>query len=152
MDLALIDLVFCRNPFVGSRAIWNYEEIDQVVVTQCSMASIGFSSLVGTALRVTREEDCGASAEFTDGAPNTLAPVGAGTIQGVHIQNVRRLPLGERVTRTMTYQGTLALDGEREIFFQPGDVITCAVTRGGPMRVDAARAIEYARTHGCFQL
>ena len=52
----------------------------------------------------------------------------------------------------MTYQGTLALDGEREIFFQPGDVITCAVTRGGPMRVDAARAIEYARTHGCFQL
>lgn len=152
VDLALIDLVFCRNPFVGSRAIWNYEEIGQVVVTQCSMASIGFSSLVGTALRVTREEDCGASAEFTDGAPNTLAPVGAGTIQGVHIQNVRRLPLGERVTRTMTYQGTLALDGEREIFFQPGDVITCAVTRGGPMRVDAARAIEYARTHGCFQL
>ena len=67
-------------------------------------------------------------------------------------KDIRRLPLGERVTRTMTYQGTLALDGEREIFFQPGDVITCAVTRGGPMRVDAARAIEYARTHGCFQL
>ena len=77
---------------------------------------------------------------------------GAGTLQGVHIQNARRLPLGEPITRTMTYQGTLALDGEREIFFQPGDVITCAVVRGGPIRVDAARAIEYARTHGCFQL
>ena len=152
VDMALIDLVFCRNPFIGSKAIWNYEEIDQVVVTQCSMASIGFSSMVGAALSVSRDEDWGATAEFTDGLPNTLAPVGAGTVQGVCIQNVRRLPLGEPVTRTMDYQGTLALDGEREIFFQPGDVITCAVTRSGPLRVDAARTIEYARTHGCFQL
>ena len=52
----------------------------------------------------------------------------------------------------MDYQGTLALDGEREIFFRPRDEITCAVTRNGPLRVDARRAIEYARTHGCFQL
>lgn len=152
VDMALIDLVFCHNPFIGSKAIWNYKEIDQVVVTQCSMASIGFSSLVGTALRVGREEDCGAVAELADEAPNTLAPVGAGTLKGVCIRNARRLPFGEPVTRTMTYQGTLALDGEREIFFQPGDVITCAVTRGGPLRVDVARTIEYARTHGCFQL
>lgn len=152
VDLALIDLVFCRNPFVGSKAIWNYEEIDQVVVTQCSMASIGFSALVGTALQVSREDAWGATAEFTGGVPNTLAPVGAGTVRGVHIENARRLPLGEPVTRTMTYQGTLALDGEREIFFQPGDVITCAVTRNGPLRVDVAKTIEYARTHGCFQL
>lgn len=151
VDLALIDLVFCRNPFVGSKAIWNYEEIDQVIVTQCSMASIGFSSLVGTALSVSRADECGAAAEFTGGPPNTLAPVGAGTVQGVCVQNARRLALGEPVTRTMTYQGTLALDGEREIFFQPGDVITCAVTRKGPMRVDVARAIELARTRGCFQ-
>ena len=152
VDIALIDLVFCRNPFVGSKAIWNYDEIDQVVVTQCSMASIGFSSLVGSALYVGRQEDCGATAEFTDGPPNTLAPMGAGTVRGVCIQNAHRLPLGEPVTRTMTYQGTLALDGEREILFQPGDVITCAVTRNGPMRVDVARTIEDARTHGCFQL
>lgn len=152
VDIALIDLVFCRNPFVGSRAIWNYEEIDQVVVTQCSMASIGFSSLVGSALHVERKDDCGAMAEFTDGPRNTLAPVGAGTVQGVCVQNARILPLGEPVTRTMTYQGTLALDGEREVFFQPGDVITCAVTRKGPMRVDVANTIEYARTCGCFQL
>ena len=94
----------------------------------------------------------GTAAEFTDGPPNTLAPVGAGTVRGVHIQNVRRLALGEPLTRVMDYQGTLALDGEREIFFRPGDEITCAVTRNGPLRVDARRAIEYARTHGCFQL
>ena len=63
--------------------------------------------------------------------------MGAGTVQGVCVQNVRRLALGEPVTRTMDYQGTLALDGEREIFFQPGDEITCRVTRNGPLRVDA---------------
>ena len=152
VDIALIDLVFCRNPFIGSEAIWNYEEIDQVVVTQCSMASIGFSSLVGAAIRVGRQEEWGATAEFTGGRPNTLAPVGAGTVRGVRVRNVRRLALGEPVTRTMDYQGTLALDGEREIFFQPGDVITCKVTRNGPLRVDVDTAIESARIRGCFQL
>lgn len=151
-DIALIDLVFCRNPFIGSKAIWNYEEIDQVVVTQCSMASIGFSSLVGSVMHVDRQEDLGATAEFTSGRPNTLAPVGAGTVRGVCVRNARRLALGEPLTRTMNYQGTLALDGEREIFFQPGDVITCKVTRNGPLRVDVASAIEWARIHGCFQL
>ena len=152
VDIALIDLVFCRNPFVGSKAIWNYEEIDQVVVTQCSMASIGFSSLVGAAIRVDRWENCGATAEFTNGKPNTLAPVGAGTVRGVCVQNVRRLALEEPVTRIMDYQGTLALDGEREIFFQPGDNITCKVTRNGPLRVNTDVAIEAARLRGCFQL
>lgn len=151
-DIALIDLVFCRNPFVGSKAIWNYEEIDQVVVTQCALSSIGFSSLVGAAIHVDRREDCGATAEFTNDRPNTLAPVGAGTVRGVCVRNVRRLALEEPLTRTMDYQGTLALDGEREIFFQPGDVITCRVTRNGPLRVDVTAAIEWARIHGCFQL
>ncbi len=152
VDIALIDLVFCRNPFVGSKAIWDYNEIDQVIVTQCSMASIGFSSLVGTVLHVERQDPHGAAAEFTDGPPNTLAPMGAGTVRPVCVQNARILPLNEPFTRTMTYQGTLALDGEREIFFRPGDTITCAVTQNGPMRVDPVRAIEYARVHGCFQI
>ena len=151
-DIALIDLVFCRNPFTGSRAIWNYKEIDQVIVTQCTMASIGFSALVGTALNISREEPCGAMALLADDMPNTLAPVGAGTVQRVCIRDAHRLQLGEKVTRIMPYQGTLALDGEREIFFQAGDEITCVIRRNGPLRVDVRKAIECARQHGCFKL
>ena len=151
-DLALVDVVFCRNPFVGSKAIWDYEEIDGVVVTQCSMASIGFSALAGSALTVGREDEWGAVAELGAGKPNTLASVGAGAVRGIRITDARRLELNEPYVRVMTTQGTLALDGEREIFFRPGDVIQCMVTRCGPMRVDVRRTIELARENGFFKL
>lgn len=152
VDIALIDLVFCKNPFVGSKAVWNYDEIDRVIVTQCSMSSIGFSTLVGTEFNITREEDKGAMADFTRDRENMLAPVGAGTVRGICIKNPRILKLGETVSRKMTYQGTLALDGEREIFFKPGDIIECTITRNGPMRVDVRETIEYARKKGVFKI
>lgn len=152
IDIALIDLVFCRNPFTGSKAIWNYDEIDTVIVTQCSMASIGFSALVGSVLSVAPEDEMGAMARFTGGRANTLAPVGAGTVRPVCAEDVRTVPLEETITRVMDYQGTLALDGEREIFFNVGDEITCVLRRSGPRRVNVKKTIEYARTHGYFKL
>ena len=151
-DLALVDVAFCSNPFVGSRAIWNYAEIGRVVATQCSMASIGFSALAGTMLCVGPGEDWGAVAEFSDGAPNTLAPVGAGAVRGICVKEARRIALNETVRWTMTGQGTLALDGEREICFRPGDVIGCTLRRNGPLRVDVRRCVEYAREAGLFRL
>lgn len=151
-DLALVDVAFCRNPFVGSRAIWNYEEITRVVVTQCSMASIGFSALAGTMMTVCPEDDLGALAEFSDGKANTLAMVGAGAIKGICVEHAEKLMLNQTVTWTMTEQGTLALDGEREIFFRPGDVIGCTVCRKGPLRVNVRRCVEFAREIGLFRL
>lgn len=151
-DLALVDAAFCRNPFVGARAIWNYEEITRVVVTQCSMASIGFSALAGTMLTVRPEDARGALAEFSDRAANTLAPVGAGALRGICVERAETLRLDQTVTWTMTEQGTLALDGEREIAFRPGDVIGCTVRRRGPLRVDVRRCVEFAREMGLFRL
>lgn len=151
-DLALVDVAFCSNPFVGARAIWNYEEIFRVVVTQCSMASIGFSALAATQFSIGPEEELGAVAEFEKGEPNTLVPVGAGCIRGVCVRHARKLKLDETVTWTMTEQGTLALDGEREIFYRPGDVIGCTVRRQGPLRVNVRRAVECARELGLFSL
>ncbi len=152
IDIALIDLVFCRNPFVGSRAIWDYKEIDSIVVTQCSISSIGFSALIGSVMNVTREEPWGAMAEFTDEKPNTLAPMGAGSIQEIHIKNEKKIELYMPITKVMDYQGTLALDGEREIFFKQGDKITCEITMEGPRRVDIFAAVEYARQQGLFRV
>ena len=151
-DLALVDAVFCSDPFVGSRAIWNYDEISRVIVTQCSMASIGFSALAGSMLTVGPEKDCGAAVELTQGSPNTLCAVSAGAVRPFRIEHARKLPLNEPVRQVMTTQGTLALDGEREIRFRPGDVIECTVTRNGPLRVDVRRTVEFARDCGLFRI
>ena len=152
VDLALIDLVFCRNPFVGSKAIWDYGEIYRVLTTQCSMASIGFSSLVGTSLHVKREDPFGAMAEFTQEAPNTFAPMGAGAMQKIHIRDAKLLMPEQWMTYEMHEQGTLALDGEREIFFKEGDIISCKLSLDGPRRVDVTKTVEYGRQKGFFGL
>lgn len=151
-DIALIDLVFCRNPFVGSKAIWDYREIDRVLTTQCSMASIGFSSLVGTCLHVRRSDPFGAMAEFSQDTPNTFAPMGAGAMQKIHIQNAQMIMPEQTLTYEMDYQGTLALDGEREIFFKEGDVISCKLSLNGPKRVNVEKAIEFGRQQHFFRL
>lgn len=151
-DIALIDLVFCRNPFVGSKAIWNYEEIDRVIVTQCSMASIGFSAMVGSVFRISPEDDFGAYAEFTGGKANTYAAVGAGVVRPVCADNTKKLRLDEKYFITADYMGTLALDGEREIVFYPGDRITCVIRRSGPRKVDARKTVELAQKKGFFRL
>lgn len=152
VDMALIDLVFCRNPFTGAKAIWDYKEIDSVIVTQCSISSIGFSALVGTNRTITAEDDFGAAADFTDDKPNKLSPVGAGIVEKIHICNERTLQFGEKVEKKMMYQGTLAMDGEREIFFDVGDVITCVIERDGPIRVKVKEIIEAARNAGFFDI
>lgn len=151
-DMALIDLVFCRNPFVGSKAIWDYQEIDRVIVTQCSMASIGFSAMVGSVFKVSDEDEFGAYAEFTDGVPNTYAAVGAGVVRPVCVENARKMNIEEKYSTTMDYMGTLALDGEREVVFYPGDEIVCVIRRTGPKKVNAKKTVELAQKKGFFQL
>jgi NAD kinase len=151
-DIALVDMVFCRNPFVGSRAIWRYDEIDSIVVTQCHMATIGFSALVGAGLTIEREDEFGGMATFSDEAPNTFSPMGAGTVRRIHIKDRECLELNRKFSRIMDYHGTLALDGEREVVFHPGDTISFAITRNGPCRVDVRKTVENARRNGFFAL
>ena len=91
-------------------------------------------------------------AVFTDDKPNTLAPMGAGSIEKICIRDARIVKPQETISRIMDYQGTLALDGEREIFFKPGDEITCRVSLSGPWRVDVKKAVEYGRKNGFFAL
>ena len=151
-DLALIDLVFCRNPFIGSKAIWNYEEIYRVMVTRCSMASIGFSAMIGSVMQINPEDNFGGMAEITDGKPNTYAPVGAGIVRGICVENAMRMEPENVFEYRMEEMGTLALDGEREIVYYPGDQIRCVLRRNGPLKVHAAKTIELARERGFFQL
>lgn len=150
-DLALIDAVFSRFEYAGSKALWDPADITRVAVTQCHPASIGFSALVGCQSIVTPEEDWGAAAECGEGPANTRVSLAAGVVTPVSISQVRRLPLDQPVDYVMDYAGTLALDGERELPFRAGNTITLTLTRQGPRRVDLRRTLALAQANGFFR-
>ena len=151
MDIALIDAVFCPIVYSGAKAIWERDEILQVVVTQCHPASIGFSALLGGLVTVSPEDDFGAAAKSTAGEPNVRAAIGAGVISCFRMEAQSLVPLNQPLHYEMPYSGMVALDGEREVPYRKGDTITLVLTRNGPNRVNIRRALSLAQRAGYFK-
>lgn len=152
IDIALIDLVVSSKLIVGARAIWNKEEIFQVIVTQCHPATIGFSALIGCSEIVEGTDDFGMVAQFSQEEPNYKAAMAAGLIVPIHIKNKTQLPLEQNLLLKMDHPGILALDGEREIPFEAGTEFTIRITRQGPNKVDLRKTLELAQKAGLYRL
>ena len=151
-DIALVDAVFSRVSYSGSKAIWERDDIERVVVSRCHPSSIGFSSLLGSIYQISPTDDGGAAADCMEGEPNVRTALAAGVITPFRLEHVQRLEMDTPVTWTMDHVGTIALDGEREIRFDPGDEITVRITRKGPLRVLLDAALSSAQKNGFFTI
>src|SRR5690606_4112240 len=123
IDIALVDCVISKQKYVGSKAIWNMEDIDMVIVSRAHPASIGFSTIVGTSLIVRAEDDFGALIHVNSGDQRVKAPIAAGTIQEITVDTPKILQLDESFYFRPNYNGIIALDGEREVPFKIGENI-----------------------------
>ncbi len=152
IDIALVDCVISKQKYVGSKAIWNMEDIDKVIVSRAHPAAIGFSTIVGTSLIVGKEDDFGALIHVNSGNQRVKAPIAAGTIQTITVDKPKILKLDEPISFKPTYNGIIALDGEREIPFKVGDNIEIKITRNGPYRVIVDKTLELAQKNGFFKM
>lgn len=151
-DIALIDVVFSSCLYSGSKALWNQEDMNRIVVTQCHPASIGFSALLGACTIVHPEDEWGAMAVCGGDAPNTRVALAAGVVTAAALSHVCSVPLYEPLTFQMDQSGILALDGERELRYRAGDTLTLNITRRGPRRVALASALALAQAKGFFRM
>ena len=94
----------------------------------------------------------GAAADCTEGQPNVRTALAAGVITPFRLENIQKIPMNTPVSWTMDHAGTIALDGEREVRFDPGDEITVRITRNSPLRVILDAALSSAQEHGFFTL
>ena len=150
-DRALVDVAFCPFVYTGAKAIWKRESLRRIMVTQCHPASIGFSALLGCAYTILPEDDYGAAADFEDGRTNVRVAVSAGVVSDFRLERERVVPLDEKLTYVMDYNGMLALDGEREVKFRSGDTVDLVITRQGPNKVDIRKTLMLAQRAGYFQ-
>lgn len=151
VDIALVDAVFCDSLFSSAKAVWERDEVNKVIVTQCHPASIGFSALPGNLMTVLPEEDIGAVVDCVPGAANVKAAITAGILSDFRLENERIFKVGETVEYGMEYPGMIALDGEKEVSFKKGDKISIKLTRNGPRKINIRKTLELAQQAGYFK-
>lgn len=152
VDVALVDAVITTNLYVGSRAIWDLDEIKEIMVSRSHPASIGFSSIIGMQAICLEEDDFGYRIKIGEGNIKTLAPFSPGKMSRIVSEEAVRMELGQTHVVKADFSGTIALDGERTVVFKTGDTLAFVLHRNGPYRVDVSRALEYAVRKGFFTL
>jgi len=145
-DIALIDAVVMADGFVASRAIWQIENVREVVLTRAVPDAVGMSSLGGLVEPVSPDDDCGLHLTLGEGGPRVSAPIAPGLFRPVSLASVRRLELGARVV--VAGPALFALDGEREFTIRDGEEALLYVTRLGPPVVDVHRCLTAAQEVG----
>lgn len=150
-DIALVDVVLSNDPVIGSKAIWKTDSILGVVVSRCHPASIGFSSIAGVRQIITESDPYGGLVFIGKGYHEVVAPVAPGVLEQIGVSPMTRLPIGQPYRWEPRERGTLALDGEREMYVKPGDVLHFTVTENGPLKVFVRQTIAQAQKEGKFE-
>ncbi len=145
-DLALVDLCTSTELWVGSRALWRAEGLDQLFLSFAEADAIGLSSIGGLLRPVAREAEGGLWLNLADPvtAPIIIAaPLAPGLMIDIGIEEVHDLHPGEAIT-LRTERGVVALDGERELEFSQNDKLVVRLEWDGPLTLDISKVMTYA--------
>lgn len=149
-DLALIDAAHMVGDSTGNLMPFDPALIRTLVLTRAEPAAVGLSPIGGLLEPCGRDDDFAVVVDVVpegQGRP-LLAPISPGLYRPVHVADVRRIALGERVP--ITGPGLLAFDGDRERALRDGQRAVLRVERDGPFVIDPGRALQKAAEHGVY--
>ncbi len=136
VETALIDVAVCTERHVGTRAVWDPATLTQLFCTFAEPDAIGLSSILGQLSPVARHESHGVTARIAaEATRQVLAPIAPGHVALVGVGQVERMRPGS-VHLVDVRAGVIAVDGERELTFEPGEQPTVRLRADGPRCVD----------------
>ena len=151
-DIALVDLAITNDRWIGARAVWKLEQLQELYLSFCEPASIGMSSIGGLLEPVSRLDEHGLRI-IIDPEGNTEtninAPIAPGLFEEIGIAEYSRLTPGEPC-KIHSKEGVLALDGEREIEFSQNDEVSVYLEHDGPLTIDVEKALDVAAKNNVF--
>ena len=155
-EAALVDVAVSTQRHVAARAVWDPATLTQLFCAFAEPDAIGLSSILGQAAPCSRTDPYGVMTDlfaraggsqriggFQGGRPpgptqserTFLSPIAPGLLVPVGIGEVRRLEPGTWHPVTAK-AGVLAIDGERELTFDPGTHPEVRLRTDGPWCVD----------------
>ena len=147
-DIALIDAAVSRHQMVGSRAIWDADNLRQVWLTTATASAIGISSIGSRLQEVGMFEQKGLQIEFAQAGSDSefdtvRAPIAPGMVAEVKVASWSEMRPGESIQ--IDAPGcTIALDGEREIELVRDARASVTLNHEGPTVVDFDAALSLA--------
>jgi len=151
-EIALVDVAISRSRYVGSRAVWEPDDLSEIFVTFAEPDAVGLSSIAGLMRPTGRDVAEGCHVRLDSQSPEQwlCAPIGPGLICVWPVREVVALPPGV-ITKIGLKRGTVALDGEREIEFGPDEFPLVWLDREGPLTVDVRRTLDLAAGEGLLR-
>ncbi len=153
-DVAIVDAVITSDRYVGARALWKPESLLAAYLAFADPQCIGLSAIGGLLEPVGRRQSGGLAIEMAhDTAPAVLslrAPIAPGMVRPVPIASWKRMVADEPLIIRHD-AGTVALDGERELGFEPGQRVTATLRENAFFTVDVARCMQRAAQQGLLR-
>ena len=135
-ETALVDIAVSTERHVGARAVWDPATVMQLFCAFAEPDAIGLSSVLGQLAPVARHEPHGVTARLSaDAARQVLAPIAPGLVVPVGVSEIGPMHPGS-AHPVDARAGVIAVDGERELTFGPGDQPAVRLRADGPLCVD----------------
>jgi len=135
-ETALVDIAVSTERHVGARAVWDPATVTQLFCAFAEPDAIGLSSVLGQLSPVARHEPHGVTARLSADAPRqVLAPIAPGLVVPVGVHEIEPMHPGA-VHPVDARAGVIAVDGERELTFGPGEQPAVRLRADGPRCVD----------------
>jgi len=135
-ETALVDIAVSTERHVGARAVWDPATVTQLFCAFAEPDAIGLSSVLGQLSPVARHEPHGITARLAPGAPRqVLAAIAPGLVVPVGVRGIEPMHPGS-VHLVDARAGVIAVDGERELTFEPGMRPVVRLRADGPRCVD----------------
>jgi predicted polyphosphate/ATP-dependent NAD kinase len=151
VESALIDVAVCTERHLGSRAVWDPATLNQLFCAFAEPDAIGLSSILGQLSPVSRTDPYGIAARIVaDADSQVLAPIAPGLLAAVGVGQVERMVPGA-VHPVGAPAGVLAVDGERELTFEPGEQPTVRLRADGPWCVDVPAVLAMSAGLGLLR-
>jgi predicted polyphosphate/ATP-dependent NAD kinase len=135
-ETALVDIAVSTERHVGARAVWDPATVNQLFCAFAEPDAIGLSSILGQLAPVARHEPHGVTAHLSPGAARqVLVPIAPGLVVPVGVGDIEPIrPASEH--RVEAPAGVIAVDGERELTFETGELPLVTLRADGPRCVD----------------
>lgn len=153
-EVALVDVAVVTERYVGARALWRTDTFRELFVTFADPEVIGMSAIAGLLKPVTRADPHGLQVKMGDADTARYAvdaPIAPGYMRGIGIRGFRIMEPGRTFVPDIS-DGSIALDGERELSFRAGDAVTIELKRDAFTTVNVSACMHYAAKRGLMRM
>ena len=151
-ETALVDVAVSTERHVGARAVWDPATVTQVFCAFAEPDAVGLSSILGQLSPVARGDPHGVTARIAADAPEqVLAPIAPGLVVPVGVREIERMRPGA-VYPVDARAGVIAVDGERELTFEPGERPEVRLRADGPRCIDVPAVLAASARLGLLRV